>query len=199
MHLKKTLTSIAAFLLLIAFAQAADTYKIDPMHTSISFSVRHFGINNVKGNFQEFEGTLILEGEKLQAASGTIQAQSINTGVAQRDDHLRSADFFDASEYPTLSFKTKRIETDSNGQPVLIADFTMRGVTKELRLPATLSKPTLDPWGGTRVGLAAKTELNRKDYGINYHELLETGVMAVGEVVELEINAEAVKTSPETK
>ena len=193
MLLKRTLASIAATLLLGSFTFAADTYKVDPLHTSVSFSVRHFGINSVKGKFKEFEGVLLLEGDTLKEASGTIQVQSVDTGVEKRDNHLRTADFFDAAKYPTITFKTKRVEKGGSGQPVLIADFTMRGVTKELRLPAKMSKPTKDPWGGVRIGLEAKTKLNRKDYGINYHEILETGAMAVGEEVELEINTEAVK------
>lgn len=122
--------------------------------------------------------------------------KSVDTGVQKRDDHLRTADFFDAAKYPTITFKTKRVEKGSSGETVLVADFTMRGVTKELRLPAKLSGPTKDPWGGVRIGLEAKTKLNRKDYGIKYHEILETGVMAVGEEVELEINAEAIQESP---
>jgi polyisoprenoid-binding protein YceI len=121
--------------------------------------------------------------------------QSVDTGVEKRDNHLRTADFFDAAKYPTITFKTRRVEKGGSGQLVLTADFTMRGVTKELRLPAKMSKPTKDPWGGVRVGLEAKTKLNRKDYGINYNELLETGAMAVGEEVELEINTEAVKVT----
>lgn len=195
MQLQPTLTSIAAALLLGSLAHAADTYKVDPLHTSVSFSVRHLGINNVKGKFKEFEGALVLESETLKEASGTIQVQSVDTGVEKRDNHLRTADFFDAAKYPTITFKTKRVEKGGSGQLVLIADFTMRGVTKELRLPAKMSKPTKDPWGGVRVGLEAKTKLNRKDYGINYNELLETGAMAVGEEVELEINTEAVKVT----
>src|SRR2546429_3240286 len=191
--MKQKLASVAALLLLNSFAFAADTYKVDPLHTSVTFSVRHLGINNVKGKFNQFEGALVLEGDTLKEASGTIQVKSVDTGVEKRDNHLRSPDFFDAAKYPTISFKTKRVEKSGSGQPVLIADFTMRGVTKELRLPAKMSKPTKDPWGGVRVGLEAKTKLNRKDYGINYNELLETGVMAVGEEVELEINTEAVK------
>lgn len=184
---------MTAALLLSPFAYATDTYKVDPLHTSVSFSVRHLGINNVKGKFKEFEGALVLEGDTLTEASGTIQVQSVDTGVEKRDNHLRTADFFDAAKYPTITFKTKRVEKDGGGQLVLIADFTLRGVTKELRLPAKMSKPTKDPWGGVRVGFEAKTKLNRKDYGINYNELLETGAMAVGEEVELEINTEAVK------
>ena len=192
MQIKQTLASIAAVLLLSPFAYAADTYNIDPAHTSISFSVRHLGLNNVKGQFKEFAGAVVLDDGKIVEASGTIQVKSVDTGVQKRDDHLRTADFFDAAKYPTIVFKTKRIEM-TGGQIILVADFTMRGVTKELRLPAKLAGPAKDPWGNLRIGLEAKTKLNRKDYGINYHQVLETGALAVGEEVELEINAEAVK------
>ena len=192
MQLKQTLASIAAALLLGSFAYAADTYSIDPAHTSISFSVRHLGLSNVKGQFKEFAGAIVLDDGKITEASGTIQVKSVDTRVQQRDDHLRTADFFDAAKYPTITFKTKSIET-TGGQIVMIADFTMRGVTKELRLPAKLAGPAKDPWGNLRIGLEAKAKLNRKDYGINYHQVLETGALAVGEEVELEINAEAIK------
>jgi polyisoprenoid-binding protein YceI len=190
---KTALGLVTAALLFHSITFAADTYTVDPAHTSVTFSVRHLGINSVKGKFKEFNGALVLDGDTLKEASGTIQVKSVDTGVEKRDNHLRTADFFDAAKYPTIVFKTKRVENGASGHPVLIADFTMRGVTKELRLPANMSKPTKDPWGGVRVGLEAKTKLNRKDYGINYHEVLETGAMAVGEEVELEINTEAVK------
>jgi polyisoprenoid-binding protein YceI len=186
------IAALAAALVIGSPALAADTYQVDPAHSSIGFSVRHLGISNVKGKFTEFAGTLVLEGEALKEAAGTIQVKSVDTGVAQRDNHLRTADFFDATNHPTITFKTKSVET-KGGEVVMIADFTMRGVTKELRLPVTLSKPIKDPWGKMRVGLGAKTKLNRRDYGINYHQLLETGVAAVGEEVELDINTEAVK------
>jgi polyisoprenoid-binding protein YceI len=190
---RKALGFVVAALLFHSVTFAADIYKVDPAHTSVTFAVRHLGINSVKGKFKDFEGLLVLNGDTLKEASGTIQVKSVDTGVEKRDDHLRTADFFDAAKYPTITFKTKRVDKGGGGEPVLIADFTMRGVTKELRLPAKMSKPTKDPWGGVRVGLEAKTKLNRKDYGINYHEVLETGAMAVGEEVELEINTEAVK------
>jgi polyisoprenoid-binding protein YceI len=195
MQIKTTLASITAALLLGSVAYAADTYKIDPAHTSIGFSVRHLGLSNVRGQFKEFAGVIVLEDGKITEASGTIQVKSVDTGVQQRDNHLRTADFFDATNYPTITFKTKRIET-TGGQIVMIADFTMRGVTKELRLPVSFAGPAKDPWGNLRIGLGAKTRLNRMDYGIKYHQLLETGVLAVGEEVELEINAEAVKETP---
>jgi polyisoprenoid-binding protein YceI len=192
MQIKRTLAPIAAALLLGSVASAMDTYNIDPAHTSIGFSVRHLGLNNVKGQFKEFAGAIVLDDGKIAEARGTIQVKSVDTGVQQRDNHLRTADFFDATNYPTITFKTKRIEM-TGGQIAMISDFTMRGVTKELRLPAKLAGPSKDPWGNLRIGLEAKTKLNRKDYGINYHQVIETGVLAVGEEVELEINAEAVK------
>ena len=175
--------------------QAADTYTIDPAHTRVGFSVRHLGISNVKGNFNEFTGSLVLDDDALKAATATIQVASVDTGVAQRDQHLRTADFFDATNHPTIAFKSKQV-VKSGEQFTVIGEFTMRGVTKELRLPITVSKPIKDPWGKVRVGLESKAKLNRKDYGINYHQLLETGVAAVGEEVELDINAEAVKDTP---
>lgn len=189
------LVILTTALALISSAKAADIYNIDPAHTRVGFSVRHLGISNVQGKFNEFAGSLVLEGDALKAASATIQAASIDTGVAQRDHHLRTADFFDATNYPTITFKTKRIETKGD-DVVMIADFTMRGVTKELHLPIVMSKPIKDPWGNMRIGLEAKTKLNRKDYGINYNQLLESGVAAVGEEVELDINAEAIKAAP---
>lgn len=195
MILKQTVTTIAAALLLHSFVYAADTYKIDSSHTSISFSVRHLNINNVKGQFKEFAGTIVLDDGKIASAKGTIQVSSVDTGVKERDDHLRTADFFDAARYPTITFQTKRIEISGRGEILLIAYFTMRGVTKELALPAKLAGPTKDQWGNMRIGLEAKTKLNRKDYGINYREVLETGALAVGEEIELEINAEAIKDS----
>lgn len=194
MMLKRKLTSFAAALLLGSFALAADNYKVDPAHSRVGFSVRHLGINDVKGTFDEFEGALVLDQGSIKEASATIQVKSVNTRIQKRDDHLRTAEFFDAAKYPTITFKTKRVEKEG-GQTILIADFTMRGVTRELRLPAKLTGPTKDPWGSTRIGLEASAKLNRKDYGINYHQVLESGALAVGEEVEIEINAEAIKES----
>ena len=203
MKIKQSVTSFAVAWLFVSMAWAADTYKIDPAHSRVGFSVRHLGISNVKGVFDEFEGAVVLEDGKIKDASATIQVKSVNTRVQQRDNHLRTADFFDAEKYPTITFKTKRVE-ESGAQTVLIADFTMRGVTRELQLPVTVSQPIKDPWGKKRIGLETKARLNRKDYGLKYNQLLETGIPAVGDEVELEINAEAVmetagKTTPEKK
>jgi len=202
MLLKRTLASVAAALLLISSAHAADTYKIDPAHTTITFSVRHLGINNVKGKFKEFEGSIVVDNGTITEASGTIQVKSVDTGVTQRDDHLRTADFFDATNYPTITFKTKRIKKHRvigrrhnlwDGRMTMVADFTMHGVTKEMKLSAKQSGPTKDPWENVRIGLEATTKLNRNDYGINFHQVLETGALLVGKEIAIEINAEAIK------
>jgi polyisoprenoid-binding protein YceI len=151
------------------------------------------GINNVRGHFDEFSGSVVVDNGAIQSASGTIQVKSINTGVQMRDNHLRKADFFDATNHPTITFQTKKVE-QSGGQTILIGDFTMRGVTKELRVPVKLSGPVKDPQGKTRIGLEAAAKVNRKDHGISYNAVLESGAAAVGEEVTMEINAEAVKT-----
>ena len=189
------LTAIAVTLGGSSLVDAADTYTIDPAHTRVGFSARHFGISNVKGRFKEFTGKLTMDGDALKEATATIQVKSIDTGVEQRDNHLRTADFFDAANHPTITFKTKSIEKKA-GSIVMVADFTMRGVTKELRLPVTLSKAVKDPWSNTRIGLETKTKLNRKDYGIKYNDLIENGVPAVGDEIEIEIDAEAIKDTP---
>ena len=184
----------SASLLLLAHAEAADTYKIDPAHTSVGFSVRHMGVSNVKGHFDEFAGAVVLDGGSIQTANATIQVKSVNTGIEKRDNHLRSGDFFEAANHPEIVFKSKRVEK-SGDQSILIGDFSMRGVTKELRLPVTLSGPVKDPQGNTRIGLEAKTTVNRKDYGMKFNAMMESGGVLVGEEVTIEINAEAVKSA----
>ena len=189
----KTMLGLAAVaVLLLSKANATDNYKIDPAHTRLGFSVRHMGVSNVKGHFHEFVGSLVLDNGSIQEANATIQVKSVNTGIEKSDNHLRTADFFEAAKYPEITFKTKRVEK-SGDQTILIGDFTMRGVTKEVRLPVTLSGPVKDPQGNTRIGLEAKTTVNRKDYGMKFNAVMETGGLMLGEEVTIEINAEAVK------
>src|SRR5215472_6490384 len=181
-----------ATLSLLGTSRAADTYNIDPMHSSVGFSVQHMVINKVRGKFTEFQGSVVVDGKTIQSAKGTIQTKSVDTGIARRDTHLKSPDFFDATKYPTITFVSKRVE-NKGGDTVLVGDYTMHGVTKELSMPVTLSGPIKDSWGGERIGLEAKTKLNRRDYGLTYNQALETGGLVVGDEIEIEINAEAVK------
>jgi polyisoprenoid-binding protein YceI len=175
---------------LSAPALAVDTYNIDPAHSRVGFSVTHMVINTVKGDFRQFSGTVELQDGKLSEAKGTIQAASVNTGNDKRDTHLKSPDFFDAANFPTISFQSKRVEKKGD-ETVLVGDFTMHGVTKELALPVTVKGPIQGM--GTRIGLQIKAKLNRKDYGIKFNAAMGTGEMVVSDEVELEINAEAVK------
>ncbi|MHB8523379.1 MAG: YceI family protein [Limisphaerales bacterium] len=191
------LTTVLAILSLNTGA-SADSYKIDPVHSSVGFSVRHMVISKVKGKFNEFTGTLDLDDHNaLTAAAGVIQTKSVDTGVAGRDRDLRSPNFFDVEKYPTIAFQSKRVEKKGD-QFVLVGDYTMHGVTKELSLPATLNGPIKDAWGNNRIGLEAKTKVSRTDYGMTYNKVLETGGLVVGDEIEIEINAEAVKAAPKS-
>ena len=171
---------------------AAETYTIDPAHSSVGFGVTHMVINTVHGKFNDFSGSIGLDGAAIKEATGTIQAKSIDTGIERRDNHLRSADFFDVAKFPTITFQSKRAEKQGT-ETVLVGDFTMHGVTKELSLPVTLKGPIKDSWGNSRIGLQGRAKLNRRDYGLKYSQALESGGLVVGDEIELEINAEAVK------
>src|SRR5205085_1090067 len=143
----KLRTLLIASVLAACFGlRAADLYNIDPAHSHVGFSVAHMVINNVKGKFNEFSGTVTLEDKAIKEARGVIQTKSIDTGVAKRDTHLRSPEFFDVDKYPTITFQSKRAE-QKNGETVLIGDYTMHGVTKEITLPAKVSGPIKDPMG----------------------------------------------------
>ncbi len=191
----KTIIGLTTTALLgLSYAHAADNYKIDPVHASVGFSVRHMGVSNVKGHFDDFTGSLVLDNGNIQEATATIQVKSVNTSIERRDNHLRTADFFEAAKYPEITFKSKKVEKNGE-ETVLIGDFTMRGVTKEIGLPVTLSGPIKDPQGHTRIGLEAKAKVNRKDYGMKFNAMMETGGLMVGDEVTIEINAEAVKGS----
>ncbi len=179
---------------LSAAAWAAETYNIDPVHSTVGFSIKHLVINHVKGKFTDFSGTVVVDNGAIQEAKGTIQTKSVDTGIAQRDNDLRSANFFDAAKYPTITFQSKRVEKKGD-ETVLVGDFTMHGVTKELVLPVKLSGPVKDPWGNNRIGLEAKTKLNRKDYGLTYSKTMETGGLVVADEVDIEINAEATRAA----
>jgi polyisoprenoid-binding protein YceI len=195
---KTSLTALLALASLLHSVHAADTYQVDPAHSTIGFSVAHLVISDVKGRFNEFAGTVEMDGNKLTAIKGTIQAKSIDTGIVKRDEHLRNADFFDVAKHPTITFASTKIET-RDGKAVITGQFTLHGVTKEITAPAKVKGPITDPWGKQRVGLKATLTINRKDYGLTWNKALETGGVMVGDEVEIEINAEAVKQEPTVK
>ena len=143
MRTKMMIGFAATALLFVGTAVSAETYSVDPAHTSLAFSVRHLGLSNVRGHFGEFAGTIVMDKGAIKKADATMQVKSIDTGVKQRDDHLRSADFFDGAKYPVITFKTKSVEKEGNNL-VLVADFAIRGVTNEVRLPVKLNGPIKD-------------------------------------------------------
>jgi polyisoprenoid-binding protein YceI len=198
MKLKPLPILALAALLVWPAAFAEEKYQLDPAHTTIGFAIEHLVIAKVRGQFRQFTGTITYEPAAelpVRAATVTIHAASIDTGIQQRDDHLRSADFFDVEKYPQLSFETTRIEKRGNSF-VATGNLSIHGVTRTIELPFTLKGPIKDLWGGYRIGIEARTTINRKDYGLAWNKLLETGGLAVGETVEIEIHAEAVKTEP---
>ena len=173
--------------------QANAIYALDRAHTTVEFVVRHLMITKVRGRFTAFDGEIELPaGNDLPVSiSATIDAASIDTREEQRDAHLRSADFFEVDKYPTLTFESTRIEGSPEAMTI-DGKLTLHGVTREVRLHGTFEGRTSDPWGGTRVGYAAHTTVNRKDFGLAWNAALETGGVVVGDEVRIELNVEAV-------
>lgn len=179
----------------IAYAPApVGAYQIDPAHSLIGFAVRHLEINWVEGRFNDFKGTINFDGRDVTKSSVEFAARiaSIDTEVAARDKHLRSADFFDAEKHPEMTFRSTRVERRGEGPHVLHGDLTIKGVTKSVAIPFTMTGAVKDPWGGTRFGVEARTKIDRRDFGINYGNALAAGGLDVGNEVEISLRLEAV-------
>jgi len=186
--------AIAMAIAVAASAASAADYKVDKSHTGVTFKIRHL-FTKVDGRFDEFEGMIKFDPDNFADSSveGTIQTASINTFNEKRDAHLRKADFFDVEKYPTITFKSTKItDIDTAAKTAKVhGDLTMHGVTKPIVLDVAYLGTGKDPWGNMRGGFGAKTTLNRKDFGLNWNQTLETGGLLVGEEVEIEINVEA--------
>jgi polyisoprenoid-binding protein YceI len=201
MRINRIAATWAVSALIATSALALDTYKADPAHSSVNFTVDHMVVNTVHGRFRQFEGTITIDpdnGNALKATSGTIQTKSVDTDIEKRDDHLRSPDFFDAEKFPTITFESTEIKKDGDNQ-VLVGKFTMHGVTKDVSLPCTLKGPIKSPMGGTIFGLEVNAKINRKDYGLTWNKVLEAGGLMVGDDVTIQINAEFVKRAADKK
>src|SRR5215831_1594470 len=185
-----------AFLALVAAAVAAraETWNIDPAHTTVEFSVRHMMISNVKGQFEKVSGTIAANGSDPNSVqiSAVIDATSINTRVEKRDAHLKSAAFLDVNKYPTITFKSTKVEPDGPNKWRVTGDLTLHGVTKPVVLEVETAAPIKDPTGKSRVGETATTEIDRKDFGVVWNKPLETGGVLVGDEVSIAIEVEAV-------
>ncbi|HBA61890.1 MAG TPA: protein yceI precursor [Elusimicrobia bacterium] len=176
----------------------AATYDIDAAHSAVTFKVAHMAISKVSGRFDKFTGSLeFVPGDtKAWKAEASIETASINTNVEARDKHLRAADFFDAEKFPAITFKGLKVTNYKNMKGKLHGELTMHGVTKPVVLDVQGSGPAIDPWGGERLAAVATTTINRKDFGLTWNKVLETGGLLVGETVEITLEIEAVKRKP---
>lgn len=179
--------------LLICPSVWAATYKVDPDHSSVGFKIRHL-LSYVRGEFNEFEGTLVYDPEHPETwrAHATVQAKSIDTRVPDRDHHLRSADFFDVATYPTLTFTSTAVTDVTPTSAKLHGTLSIHGVEKPVVLDLQIHGVAKDPWGNVRSAFTATTTINRKDFGVMWNKVLETGHLLVGEEVEMTIDVEGI-------
>lgn len=178
----------------LVLAQGA-AYDIDPAHTVSGFSVKHLVISTVRGEFGKTSGAVVLDDKdpSKDSVTATIDVTSINTRVEQRDTHLKSPDFFDSAKFPAITFKSSKVEKAGEGKYKVTGDLTIKGTTKPVVLDVTGPTAEIkDPWGNARRGFAATTQINRKDFGLNWSKTIEAGPV-VGDDVKIEIDGELVK------
>lgn len=177
-------------------AVPAGEYHLDQAHSIIGFAVRHLEINWVEGRFKDFDGTINYNDQDVTRSTVrfTAKIESIDTGVEQRNAHLRTADFFDAAKYPEMKFTSTKIEKKGKGKYILYGDLTIKGVTRPVSFPFTFTGAIEDPWGGTRFGINAETIINRRDYNINYGNAMPIGGFDVGNNVTVKLQLEAAKS-----
>lgn len=178
-----------------ATIQTQTLWEIDPAHSSASFSIRHMMIAKVHGGFTRLSGSLRLDRQDLSRSSveAVIDASSIDTREAKRDEHLRSADFFDVQKYPSIVFKSKRVRAGGDSIRV-VGDLTLHGVTREIELEVEgLDAEMKDPWGNVKIAASATTQIKRKDFGLSWNAALETGGVLVGDDVRITLDIQFVK------
>ena len=169
------------------------TYTVDPAHSRVGFSVKHLGIATVRGGFGTFEGGLEL-GEDGAAAYGTVQAASVDTNEPQRDEHLRSGDFFDVERFPEIAFRSTAIRPVDEDTFEIAGELTMHGITREIELAAEIQGSEVDPWGNERVALEVTGQLNRADFDMKFNQVLGSGNMLVSDKVKLSLDISAIKS-----
>jgi polyisoprenoid-binding protein YceI len=174
---------------------AQENWQVDGAHSAVNLAVRHMVISKVRGHFGRWSAKLQLDTADLTRSSVEvdIEAASIETGVADRDAHLRSPDFLDAAKYPTLSYRSRRVESASKDRLRVTGDLTIRDVSREVVLDVEYGGQGKDPWGNTRVGFTATASLNRKEFGLTWNQALETGGVLVADRVDIEIELQAIR------
>jgi len=192
-YLKSSLVLVLS-LMLAGFALAGDRYMFDKAHTNIGFTVKHLVISNVRGTFTDYDGEIIFDENDITKSSlnVTIKVASVNTSNKKRDTHLKSPDFFNAKEFPVITFKSDKIEKTADGF-VAHGDLTIRGVTKKVALPFTFAGPVKGPMGHIRIGASAELTINRQDFGLAWSKRLDTGGLVVSNDVNIKLDIEGVK------
>ena len=187
---QRTLALAAVFGLAFAANGRAEEYTVDAVHSRIGFSISHLAISTVSGQFTNYTARIVFDKGAMEAlaAEATIKVASVDTGVQKRDEHLQSGDFFDAGKFPEIRFEGAKAEKGETGW-LLVGKFTIRGTTRALKLPVTVSGPVTDPWGNQRIGMQAKATINRHDYGVGSDKAVDK---MVGDEVTLDIALEAV-------
>jgi polyisoprenoid-binding protein YceI len=171
----------------------AATWNIDPAHSEVGFSVRHMMVSKVRGRFTGFSGTIVTGEDPVQSSvTAEIEMASINTGQEQRDEHIKSADFFEVETHPTMTYTSTGIRVE-DGEYVLDGDLTLKGVTKSVPLNLELNGFGPDAWGGTRAGFTATGEINRRDFNVNFTAPMQNGGVVVADKIQLHLEIEAVK------
>ena len=170
----------------------AGTWNIDPVHSEVGFSARHMMVSKVRGRFTTFSGQIVTGADPLSSTvSAEIDLASITTGNDQRDDHIRSADFFEVETYPTMTYRSTGVRADGDGY-VLDGELTLKDVTKSVPLTLELNGFGPDPFGGTRAGFTATGEINRKDFNVNFNAPMQNGGVVVSDKIGLHLEIEAV-------
>lgn len=190
------LTAGLAAALSLPAAAATSNWQIDPAHSSAQFSVRHMAISTVRGAFSKVTGTIVFDDKDISKSTidVTIDANSVDTRVPDRDNDLRSEKFFDVAHYPSITFKSKKVEQVAPGRLKVTGDLTIRSTTKEVVLDVEgPTVPMKDPWGNTRVAANATTKINRQDFGVKWNATLDNGGVVVGDDVSIVIDVELVK------
>jgi len=172
----------------------AGTFVLDKSHTQIGFVARHLMVSKVRGRFTDFEGALVVAEDPAQSSVEVlIQAASISTNDENRDNHVRTNDFLNVDEFPTLTYNSTKVELSPSGDWKVIGDLTIRGVTRPVVLDVQFEGVIQDPWGNQRLGFTASAEIDRNEFGVSFNAALETGGFVVSPKVKLEIEAEAVR------
>lgn len=187
---------IGLFVLAVPVLTHAATWEMDPAHSSFQFKVRHLTVSNVSGDFSKSRGVVMIDDKDITQlrVEVTIDAASVNTGHAQRDEHLRGPDFFDVAKHPTLTFVSRKVSKADGGGLKVTGDLTIHGVTREITVD--VEGPTAevkDPWGSIRRGATATTKINRKDFGLTWNKVLDGGGLVVGDEVNIYVEVELVR------